>query len=160
MDYSGNRLAFTSDHPLSGGTSTTDVYAFTLGGGTERVSRHPDGGTADGPSGQPAISGDGGTIAFVTSATNLDPVQADGNGVDDVFVYSLRDRFGRRIANTCGGDETDAASQRPALDYSGSRILFDSAASNLTGDSVEGRANVYVRTNPLVLERVFSAGFE
>lgn len=40
-----------------------------------------------GHSGQPAISGDGRYVAFLSEARGLVPGQIDTNGVDDVFLY-------------------------------------------------------------------------
>ncbi len=55
-----------------------------------RLSRTVDGNQPDGPSVQPAISGDGSVIVFGSAATNL--AAGDGNGVPDVFAVEVRER--------------------------------------------------------------------
>ncbi len=52
---------------------------------TTRVSAAPGGGSADGASHHPKISGDGRWIVFESEATNL--VAGDTNGVTDVFLF-------------------------------------------------------------------------
>ena len=54
-------------------------------GDTVRVSVRGDGTEADGPSGAPAVSGDGNVVAFHSYATNL--VDDDANSAADVFVH-------------------------------------------------------------------------
>src|SRR5439155_1267798 len=56
-----------------------------LAGATERVSVASGGAEANDSSFNPAISGDGRFVAFSSSATNL--VQADSNGMQDVFLH-------------------------------------------------------------------------
>jgi Tol biopolymer transport system component len=45
---------------------------------------------ANGPSQTPAISRDGRTVAFATTANNLDPKATDGNGASDVYTRATR----------------------------------------------------------------------
>lgn len=117
-------------------------------------------GNANADSQQPVISGDGETVAFVSNASNLDATDFDANAAADLFVYSLRARQLKRLARTTTGSESDGDSLRPALNYSGDRIAFDSVAGNLTSDSVAGRANVYERANVQDTDKIFVAAFE
>ena len=66
-----------------------DVFLRDLvRGETRRLSVGLDGKEADGPSESPAISADGRTVVFSSSATNL--VRQDTNGWTDVFLIRLR----------------------------------------------------------------------
>ncbi len=66
-------------------TSLWDVFVHDrLTGQTTRVSVASDGAEGNGGSGNAAISGDGRTIAFMSTATNLAP--DDTNGAADIFV--------------------------------------------------------------------------
>jgi Tol biopolymer transport system component len=59
-----------------------------ISGTTHLVTSGIDGSPADGSSGLPSISGNGGFLAFRSFASNL--VADDGNGTGDVFLASLR----------------------------------------------------------------------
>lgn len=62
-----------------------DTFAYNVAERyTERVSTTWYGGEADGPSFWPAVSADGGTVVFQSSATDLVP--DDANGSTDIFV--------------------------------------------------------------------------
>jgi WD40 repeat protein len=86
----GHSVAFTSaagnlvPHDTNG---VADIFVKDLRTGeVERVSRAADGGQADGASG-PVQLGQG-RIVFSSSAANLVP--RDTNGVDDIFVRTVR----------------------------------------------------------------------
>jgi Tol biopolymer transport system component len=84
----GRSVAFVTDAPLVAGDTngTEDVYvADVAGGGLRRVSVASDGSEGDQPSTGPSLSGDGGTVAFESLATDL--VVADSNGAEDVFWH-------------------------------------------------------------------------
>lgn len=161
MDYSGRKLAFESDLALAGNGAGQDVFFFDAGGNElRRVSAHADGGAANGSSGQPAISGDGATIAYVSTASDLDLGDSDQNGVADLIVHSLRDSLNKRLARASDGSELDAPSSRPALGYSGRQVLFDSPASALAGGAGSGAPSVYRRDSTLEVVQVFASSFE
>ena len=87
----GNLVAFVSDGgdvivPTNTGNGTQVYLRDVRAGTTEQVSVAVAG-PPNGPSGAPAISGDGNAIAFESAATNI--ARNDGNGAPDVF---LRDR--------------------------------------------------------------------
>ncbi len=111
-----------------------------LGGiGTIRISVSSAGLQAiGGGSTAPSISGNGRSIAFQSSATNL--VAGDGNGVADVFVHDrLLGRTVRASIATDGATPTVGASARPAISQNGRFIAFDSAAVLTAGDTNAAR---------------------
>lgn len=164
LDWPGRKLVFESDQPLKPGDANglPDVYLVELGGlGLTRVSETAAGDDAGDESSDPVISGDGGIISYASAATNLDSGTADTNGRRDLHVFSLAQRITRRLSLNPDGQEIDADSQRPALNYNGTKLGFDSAANNL--DQAAGPAgvlDVYQRANPFNSRRLFSAGFE
>jgi Tol biopolymer transport system component len=97
------------------------------------------------PSGIPsgAISGDGGHLAFVSAARLL---QADTNGVDDIY---LLDRESQRLTLATvgpGGSASNGTSLSPQLNTDGRYLVFDSQATVLTGTPDRNEANdVFVR---------------
>jgi Tol biopolymer transport system component len=123
----------------------SDVFLHDRQSGTtERLSVGTDGGDADGASLQPAISADGGTVAFVSHATNL--VTGDGNGLADVFVLDLASSVTERVSIADGGGDSDAASRSPVLSGDGARVAFVSLATNLVpGPQTPFVQNIFLR---------------
>jgi len=161
LDYSGGKLVFESNNVLRVGATGTDVYYFDASSQTlDRVSDLANNSSSNGGSGQAALSGDGETVVFVSTATNLDSNEVDTNAAADLFAYSVRSRQLKRLARTAAGAETDNDSRRPALTYSGMSVVYDSDAGNLTADSVSGRDNVYQRANANSPDKIYYTGFE
>lgn len=161
MDYSGQNIVFVSSQPLAGGDNNggNDVYLFKPGTGVTQVSVAEQG-SVFGEVTSATISGNGQTVAFASSATNLDAREADNNDSSDIYVQRLRDRRLGRLTKNPRGVQANQASAAPSLNYSGKAIAFDSTSGNLTDESVPDVAAVYRRANPLAAGYVFDAGFE
>lgn len=114
-----------SDLAVGDANGVADLFVRDLASGAiERASRSDAGSEADGASGEPgsggqavALSADGNSVAFHSSATNLVPL--DGNGVEDAFV---RDRCVLARATSYGsgfpgalGEPTVVATTLPQL---------------------------------------------
>jgi Tol biopolymer transport system component/ribosomal protein L24E len=102
-------------------------------GATIRVSVPSTGGEASGfapvPTAPPAVSADGGLVAFESDSSNL--VAGDTNGVTDIFV---RDRPGghtERVSVATDGTQANKGSFKPGISADGRFVVFESAASNL-----------------------------
>ncbi len=156
IDYSGGTLAFQSDQPLqsSDHNGVNDIYVLapTTGVATpERLSAGPAGEDGNGASTAPSVSGDGLSVAFVSAAPNLDLSFGDNNDRSDVHTARV-DGDGEiaRLSRSSSGAEANAGSERPALNYDGTRVAFDSAARALAGSNTSGQSGVYQRSNPLV----------
>lgn len=166
MDLSGNRMVFESAQPLVPGDSNpdSDAYLFDLATGRlQQVSVRNNGQQVNGGSREPTISGDGNIIAFTSTATDFNPDQPDANGaVRDVVVRDVRRNLVRRLARNPNGVEANGDSRRPAMNYKGDKILFQSAATNLqsTADANGTVEDVYLRINPVTIGSIFNAGFE
>ena len=107
--------------------------------------------------GRVAVSDDGMTIAFVSSATNL--VANDMNGVDDVFIHrrdpdnnNIPDEPGLvetiRVSVSSLGNEGDLDSFDVQISADGDLIVFNSNATNLVPNDTNGRADVFVYNRP------------
>lgn len=114
------------------GTEPVDLSNLATGVLTTGI----DGQPGNGPSLNPSISDDGRYVAFESEATNL--VKDDTNGVSDIFVVDRVDRSIRRVSVAPGGKEANGASHRPAISGDGKWVAFDSEASNLVKDDVNG----------------------
>ncbi len=107
-----------------------------------------DGSEANGASHSPSLTDDGLSVAFVSEATNLVPI--DGNGFADIFVFTPTpqgfDRAGEMDLITFGfdGSEANGPSHSPAISGQGRFVTFVSAASNLVDDDDNGVEDVFV----------------
>ncbi|HYE87777.1 MAG TPA: nidogen-like domain-containing protein [Vicinamibacterales bacterium] len=156
----GGVVIFASTQPLRSGDANgvSDVYAYSAAGGAvTRVSETAGGGDGNGASTQPAVSGDGRMVAFISAATNLDTSTVDSNGQADLHVRGLNTTAPLRLSSTESGEQANAAANRPALNFDGSLITFDSTAGNLAPGAVGGQRNVFQRVNPLAQATLRSA---
>lgn len=149
FDISGNGryVAFScSDDALVANDSNgeSDILIRDLQEGTtELVSVRTNGAQGNGASVAPSVSYDGRYVAFVSYATNL--VNSDGNGVHDVFV---RDRLSGittiESVNTTGQEANDY-SQNPSISDDGSKLAFESPATDIIANDTNGQFDVFVR---------------
>ena len=113
-------------------------------GTTTRVSVKTGGGQADAQApagaGQPAVSDNGASVAFVSDATNLVP--DDRNGVADVFVSQLGTI--KRVSLGASFTEGNGPSSAPALSSDGRFVAFTSAADNLVPGDTNDALDVFV----------------
>lgn len=165
LDYSGGKLVFQSNQPLTAGAGTrNEAYLFDLGSGQlQQVSTAADGSQVDAASGEPTLSGDGRSIAFTSRAKlGFGPALApEAPDVTHVIVRDLRSNTVRRLSRTEDGSSVNGDSSRPSLSYTGDLVVFDSAASNLNADDGNGGTrDVFLRGNPTVRQVVFDNSFE
>jgi hypothetical protein len=103
------------------------------------VSHAANGAPANGPSHDPALSGDSrtapGCVAFISDASNLVP--GDTNGKPDAFVAFLGSGRIVRVSVSSSGAQANGASYAVAVDGRCRRVAFISDAGNL-----------YQRTSP------------
>jgi Tol biopolymer transport system component len=122
---------------------------------TRRVSVGQRGEDANGPSTEPAISGDGRWIAFTSGATNL--VAAPDATIDaDVYLFDAQtSALSRASVSSDGSQPHRGASFTPSLSGDGSLLAFVSTAdlgattSGCTAAPTQGArsSHVYVRDN-------------
>jgi Tol biopolymer transport system component len=120
---------------------------------TRRLTRSHAGGDPDGPSYQPAISGDGRYVAFVSEATNL--TRDDTGHVAQVYVHDLVTGVTELVSRTPNGRPANGASLRPAISQDGGTVAFQSLASNLIceGKCREGSLDINLLWDMFVYER-------
>ena len=118
-------VAEPSDH-----NGVADVYVHdTQTGATRRISRGYAGADPDGRSYDPAISGDGRYVAFVSEASNL--IRTSVRGTAQVYVQDLMTGLTELVSRTPNGQPGNGRSLRPAISRDGSRIAFQSLACDL-----------------------------
>lgn len=101
-------------------------------GTTARVSVAAGGGDANGDSYEPSLSADGRFVAFWSLAGNL--TGDDGGGWANVYVRDRQTGQTALLSRGDGGDPPDGHSSRPRLSADGRTVVYESEATNLTGD--------------------------
>ncbi|HWH10928.1 MAG TPA: hypothetical protein VG165_07355 [Solirubrobacteraceae bacterium] len=134
----GSTVAFDA---ASTGSAPTNVYSSdVLTGSSSLVSAGLDGAVANGASSAPAISGDGGVIAFASTATNL--VTTPVSGAGDVYVRRAGGPI--RLVSVGTGGPANGASVQPAISADGRYVAFASTASNLVAGDTNGVSDVFL----------------
>jgi Tol biopolymer transport system component len=107
-----------------------DVYVRdALTNTTMRVSRSHTGQDTNGASYDPAISGDGRYVVFVSEASNLTP--DSGRQVAQVYSRDVVNGVTELVSRNSSGRRANGASVHPAVSHDGSTIAFQSLASDL-----------------------------
>jgi Tol biopolymer transport system component len=162
---SGTAIAFlsTSTNLDPGDTdAVTDVYVKELRSGDLVLASTSDSGAkANALSTSPAMSGDGGFVAFLSNATNLDP--GDTDTTSDVYVKDIATGDVVLASTSFAGVKGDENSFDPDLSGGGERVAFLSFATNFDPLALDGPADLYVKdlaTGDLFLASTSSAGVD
>jgi Tol biopolymer transport system component len=129
------------------GDELSDVFTRNLLTGALALVSRGDGATGekgDGASDSPAISGDGRSVAFRSTAANLDP--ADLDAVADVFLRDLALGTTAIVSRSDGpaGGKGLKGSASPAISRSGRFVVFTSLSAFDSADA-DALADVYSR---------------
>ena len=124
----------------------SDVFRLDRqSGNIELVSVSGSGGPANGPSFSPSISDDGMTVAFVSDASDLAPI--DQNGRRDIFfrdLSNLANKVQLVSINASGTASGDSSSNHAVISGDGSTIAFTSNSSDLVAVDSGGQ-DVFAR---------------
>ena len=106
-----------------------DVYLRdTATNTTTRVSRGHSGRESDGPSYDPAMSGDGRYVAFVSEASNL--TRGASKHAANVYVRDMVTGVTELVSRNWSGHQANGPSIHPAVSHDGSTVAFQSLASD------------------------------
>ena len=133
-------------------TDGNGVYDEVDGIATTRVSVGQSA-QANGGSSLPAISANGESVAFWSSASNL--VAGDTNGQPDVFVYDRASLAMSRVSVKTGGAQANSAEglalpAAPALSGNGRIVAFQSTRADLADKGKVGWRDIYVHDRDTV----------
>lgn len=144
----GTKILFssTASNLVNGDTNgTSDIFIKDLITGTvTRVSTDSAGVEGNGYSDNAHFSPDGTKVVFRSLASGL--VTGDTNAVRDSFVKDLVTGEITRISTDLFGNQANAESLRPVFSPDGTKIVFDSFASNLVTSDTNGHQDVFVVT--------------
>jgi hypothetical protein len=149
ISSNGQYVAFTSqaDGIVSADANGyQDVYVHDMVSGSNTlVSINVAGSSAgNGPSSASAISGNGRYVAFTSSATNL--IAKDTNNASDIFLRDLQAGTTTLVSKDfTGNGEGNGNSDLAQISTDGQRVMFFSAANNLTTNSGLKNSNLFWR---------------
>lgn len=142
----GRHVAFRSlaSNLVTGDTNATgDVFVYDrLTGTTTRVSVASDGTQGSGAAQYPAISSDGTSVTFSSTASNL--VAGDTNSTADVFVHDRDTGTTTRVSIASDGTQANHQSTTSSISATGRVITYQSLASTLVPDDTNELNDVFV----------------
>ncbi|MGB9937103.1 MAG: NosD domain-containing protein [Methanobacterium sp.] len=142
----GRYVAFESyaDNLVSGDTNAApDIFVRDLANNTTiRVSVGSSGEQGSADSKSPSISSDGRYVAFYSNANNL--VLGDTNVALDVFVRDLANNSTIRVSVNPAGQQGNSHSRYLSISANGRFIAFESVASNLITNDINGIQDIFV----------------
>jgi Tol biopolymer transport system component len=140
-----------------GGVFGGVLQAYVLDRQTNAVtlaSRTPAGLAGNGASSDPRVSDDGLKVVFASAATDLVPLDTNGNL--DVFAFDVATATVTRESIGPHGEQGNGDSRAPSLSADGNVLAFQSAATNLVPDHAAAFEDVFVRDLSLQLSSVVS----
>jgi Tol biopolymer transport system component len=148
----GRYVAFFSvaSNLVAGDTSNVEVYIRDRQSGTTtRVSVGPNGIPANGDSSQPAISGNGRYVAFISRATNLGGMNS--GAFLRVFLRDRQTGTTSLVSVNSLGEAANGPALEPSVSADGRFVAFASGASNLAPGDTSSDTQIYVRDRLLGL---------
>lgn len=143
----GTRVAFNSlasNLDPADPDSLTDVYVKDLiTGELFLASTSDEGVTGNGRSFVPKLSRDGGVVAFMSQATNLDP--ADSHPYEDVYLKDLVTGDLTLVSTAADGTKGNGLSFLGSISADGRVVAFDSISTNLHPDDIDSFDDVFVK---------------
>lgn len=142
----GQNVAFVSDaSDLVAGDSpgSRGVFIRNLASGTtELVSVNSIGNDGDGWSSNPAISADGGIVAFQSRASDL--TSGNNNGLaNDIFIRDVVAGTTTLVSINSNGSSGNNDSTNPVISANGSTVISESDASDLVEGDLNGLGDAF-----------------
>jgi Tol biopolymer transport system component len=121
-----------------------DIYLHdTQTGITSKVSVSTAGSEANSNCYEPAISGNGRYVVFISGASNLVP--GDDNTVTDIFLRDVQAGTTTRVSVSTAGTQAGSVCWSPDISEDGRYVVWESNADNLVPDDNNGTHDIFVR---------------
>lgn len=143
----GSSVAFESEAVLAAGDSngSSDIYQWSASGDrVQRISSGVAGAQTNGPSHAPSSSGDGGVVAFSSTATNLTGDPGLGGTASQVFAWQ-RDTGSAVLVSAASAGAGSGSSGDPSVSQDGRIVAFDSGAPDLVIGDSNGSTDIFLR---------------
>jgi len=158
----GRLIAFTSSsnnlYALDGNFAA-DIFVHDRWTGTTTIQTlSPQGAISNNASMEAELTADGRYIIFDSAGSNL--VANDTNARTDVFRRDLQTGVTLRISVGSGGIQGNLESVDPACSFDGSRIVFQSFASNLVPGDTNAHPDLFLRHAANSTTTLITLGFD
>ena len=121
----------------------SDIFVYDrLQRTTERVSLAWDGSEGDDRSLWASVTADGRYVAFYSYASNL--IEDDTNDSADAFVFDRQTDTTERVSVASDGSQANDGSFWLTISADGRYVTFDSLASNLVDEDINGTYDIFV----------------
>jgi LPXTG-site transpeptidase (sortase) family protein len=148
ISHNGSRIAFTSyatNLVVGDANARPDIFVNDLAANTTRlVSVSTIGTQGNDISARPSISGDGGYVAFVSTATNL-TANDDNGSILDIFVRNLTSSSTVMASVASNGTQSNGISGDPSISSDGTYVAFSSDGTNLVPGDTNNETDIFVR---------------
>ena len=166
IDANGSHIAFTTSaddfSAIPDLNADSDIWVRDVAGGQVALVSRAASGSATGNDGSfaPAISADGNRIAFASVATNVVGGVDVNGGVRDVFLRDMGTATTSLVSATAGanGISGNGGSERPSIDAAGTRVAFETAATDLVPGDANGQLDVLLRDTGTLTTELVSRG--
>jgi Tol biopolymer transport system component len=146
INANGTVVAFESDASnlvAEATNSSCDIFVRNrVAGTTTLVSVSSEEVPGNDHSGPPSINADGTVVAFESRADNL--VAGDTNDCEDIFVRNLVTGTTKLVSWGWDGSPADDDSEDPSISADGSRVAFESDATNLVLGDINDEDDIFV----------------
>lgn len=130
-DAMGAYIVFSTETDLvdNDQNGLSDIYLYEVSTDLlSPLSVNAVGQTGNATSNQSRIDGGGNYVVYTSEASDL--IEADTNGVSDIFINSLAIGLTERISLDAKGNESARAAQNPAIGSSTPQIVYDRKDAN------------------------------
>lgn len=123
---------------------------------TNRISLYSDGTSPMGASMSPMINSQGSHVVFSSVVDLL--IDTDTNNREDVYLYDIGANSLELVSVDRDGNLADFGSANPSLSSDGLLVAFQSMATNLVADDINGFEDIFIRDRTPNLPPVANAG--
>ena len=129
------------------GNTKYDLYRYDRATGINTLITHTlagsTTGSADGPTvgvpPVPTVSGDGSYVAYGARSTDLVTFTNNNGSGEDIFMFDANTGNNQLVTHTPDGSGgADATAQQPVFAENGSRLVYETAATNLINGFIDG----------------------
>lgn len=122
-----------------------DIFVKNLTSGiVTRISTDATGNESNGDSYNAHFSPDSTKVIFRSNASNLVDVDTNG-GTEDLFLKNLNDETIIIVSTNSIGEQGNSDSYRGSFSSDGTKIIFDSDATNLVDDDTNGVSDIFIK---------------
>jgi len=123
--------------------ATVPLATVAVAQDTQRVSEAADGTPSDAPTRFPSIASDGRSVVFATQSGNL--VAGVSGPVEQVYLKDMVSGVVTLVSADALGNPGDRYSRNPWISEDGTKVVFESAATNFSDKDPDATVDLFLR---------------